>query len=38
MFQNGQAHSKNVAANAAGFVRCVRPFWEVMYEKINLKT
>ena len=30
MSQNGQAHFKNLAANAATFLKCVWPFWDIM--------
>ena len=29
-FQNGQTHFKNLAANAARFLKYVWPFWDVM--------
>ena len=35
MSQNGQAHFKNLAANAARFLECVWPFWDIMYEGVN---
>ena len=34
--QNGQTHFKNFAANAPKFLKCVWPFWEVMYEKVDI--
>ena len=27
----GQTHFKNLAANAARFLKCVWPFWDLMY-------
>ena len=30
MAQNGQAHFKNLAANAARFLKFVWPFWDIM--------
>ena len=35
MSQNGQTHFKNFAANAARFLECVWPFWDIMYEGVN---
>ena len=29
--QNGQTHFKNLKANAARFLKCVWPFWDVMH-------
>ena len=29
--QNGQSHFKNLAAFAARFLKCVRPFWDIMH-------
>ena len=37
MSQNGQTHFKNLAVNAERFLRCVRPFWDNMYERVNPK-
>ena len=31
MSQNCQAHFKNLAAFAAGFLKRVEPFWDIMY-------
>ena len=31
MSQNGQRHFKNLAANAARFLKCVKPFWGIMH-------
>ena len=33
MSQNGQTHFKNLAANAnaAIFLKCVWPFWDIMH-------
>ena len=30
MSQKGQKHFKNPAANAARFLQCVWPFWDIM--------
>ena len=35
MSQNGQAHFKNFAANAARFLRCVWPFWDIMHQRVK---
>ena len=35
MSQNGQTHFKNLAANAARFLKCVRPFWDSMHERVK---
>ena len=29
MFENGQTHFKNLAENAARFLKCVWPFWDI---------
>ena len=31
MSQNGKTHFKNLAANAARFLKCVLPFWNIMH-------
>ena len=30
MSQNGQTHIKNIAANAARFLKCVWSFWDII--------
>ena len=35
MTQNGQEQFKNLVANAARFLKCVWPFWDIMYVKVN---
>ena len=35
MYQNGQTHFKNLAAFAARFLKCVWPFWDVMYWRVK---
>ena len=35
MSQNGQTHFKNLAANAARFLKIVWPFWDIMYERVK---
>ena len=35
MPQNVQTHFKNLAANAARFLKCVRPFWDIMHERVK---
>ena len=35
MPQNGQTQSKNLAANAASFLKCVWPFWNIMHERVK---
>ena len=34
-YQNGQTHSKNFAAFAAGLLKCVLPSWDVTHQSIN---
>ena len=36
MSQNGQTHFKNLAEYDARFLKCVWPFWDIMYEMINV--
>ena len=36
MSQNGQVHFKNLAANAARFLKCVWPFWNVMHWRVKV--
>ena len=31
MSENGQAHFKNLEANAARLLKCLCPFWDVMH-------
>ena len=35
MPQNGQTHFKNVETNAAGFSKCVWPFWDIIHEGVK---
>ena len=35
MSQNGQTHFKNLAAFAARFLKCVWPFWDIMYKGLK---
>ena len=35
MSQNGQTHFKNLAANAAIFLKCIWPFWDIMHWRVN---
>ena len=35
MFQNGQTNFKNLAATAAGFLKCVWPFWDIMHWRVK---
>ena len=35
MSQNGQTHFKNLAANAARFLKCVWPFRDIMHERVK---
>ena len=35
MSQNGQTYFKNLAANAARFLKYVWPFWGIMHERVN---
>ena len=35
MFENGQTHYKNLAENAARFVKCVWPFWDIMHSEVK---
>ena len=35
MSQNVQTHFKNPAANAARFLKCVWPFWDIMHQRVN---
>ena len=35
MSQNGQTHFKNLAVNAARFLKCVSPFWGIMHYRVN---
>ena len=35
MSQNGQTHFKNLAANAARFLKCVWQFWDIMHLRVN---
>ena len=35
MSWNGQTHFKNAAANAARFLKCVWPFWDIMHERVK---
>ena len=35
MFQNGQTRFKNFVASAATFLKCVWPFWDIMYYRIK---
>ena len=35
MSQNGQTHFKTLAANAARFLKCVWPFWDIMHERVK---
>ena len=35
MSQNGQTHFKNFAAFAARFLKCVWPFWDIMYKGLK---
>ena len=37
MSQNVQTHLKNVAANAARFLKCVWPFWDIIYSRVKTK-
>ena len=34
-YQNGQAHFKNLAADAARFLKCVWPFWNIIYWRVK---
>ena len=36
MSQNGQTYFKNLAANAARFLKCVWPFWDIMHWRVKL--
>ena len=36
MAQNGQTHFKSLAANAARFLKCVWPFWDIMHQKVKV--
>ena len=36
MSQNGLTHFKNLAANAARFLKNIRPFWDIMQERVNI--
>ena len=36
MSHNGQAHFKNLAANAAKFLKCVWLFWDIMNWSVNI--
>ena len=38
MSQNGQTHFKNLAANAARFLKCVWPCWDIMYQRVKVYT
>ena len=35
MSQNGQTHSKNLAANVARFLKCVSPFWDIIIKGLR---
>ena len=35
MSQNRQTQFKNLAANAARFLKCVWPFWDIMHERFK---
>ena len=35
MSQKGQTHFKNLVANAARFLKCVWPFWDIMHERVK---
>ena len=35
MSQNGQTHFKNLAADAARFLKRVWPFWDIMHQRVN---
>ena len=35
MPQNSQTRFKNLAANAARSLKCVWPFWDIIYERVN---
>ena len=35
MSQNGQTHFKNLAANAARFLKCAWPFWDIMHQRVK---
>ena len=36
MSQNDQTHFKNLAANAARFLKCVWSFWDIMHKRVNV--
>ena len=38
MFQNGSTYFKNLAEFAARFLKCVKPFWDIMYKRVKLIT
>ena len=38
MSQNAQTHFKNFAAIAAGILKCVWPYWDIMQQSVNLYT
>ena len=35
MYQNEQTHFKNLAAFAARFLKCVRPFWDIIHQSVK---
>ena len=35
MSQNGQTHFKHLAAFATRFLKYVRPFWDIMHERVK---
>ena len=35
MAQNGHTHFKNLVANAARFLECVWPFWDIMHKRVK---
>ena len=35
MSENGQTHHKNLAANAARSLKCVKPFWDIMHQRVK---
>ena len=38
MSQNGPIHFKNLAANAARFLKCVWPFYNIAKYRVNIMT